>query len=295
MITPKPKVKEGKMLSRLRYMPTRLAILTKVKTRNARLHFSSSFFRNYPPQTDATFIDRRVVLSKNFRYFYLHLPKSASSSIISNLYYGEFGAWPTKKQPKDLSQMRFSKLSQEELEEVLASYFVFTLVRNPYTRLASAYLDKVANPHRSPIGPEWERRRRLAQYLGKKPTDEISFTTFLDFLEFGDGVHGDSHWAPQSALLGLPVTRFGFIGALETIDADLPFIMQRIFGKAVAAKKVAPHATDAGRFAAALTDRERERIYRLYEADFDNFGYAKGDATSPPARRTTASPPPLAV
>lgn len=108
---------------------------------------------------------------------------------------------------------------------------------------------------------------------------------FLDYLEFGKGVHGDPHWARQSALLGLPAPEVEFIGALERIDVDLPYVLQRVFDRTLPIKRIAPHATDAGRFVAAMGERERRRIYRLYELDFETFGYARDDVVGPPARR----------
>lgn len=268
------------------YMPTKIVMLTKMTTYNILYRLYSPFFRQYPPRTDARFINRRPILSDKYKYLYLHVPKAASSSVTSNLYFGEYNEWPKSKQPTAFREStNFRNIKEDKWNKIRNNYFIFGFARNPYTRIASAYLDKVAEPQRERTEADWRRRRRLARYFGRRMRDEISFDMFLDYLEFGKGVHGDPHWAPQSALLGLPVTDVEFVGALETIDVDLPYVLQRIFDKTLPIKKIAPHATDGGRFAAALPAGERRRIYRLYEADFESFGYARDDVAGPPARR----------
>jgi len=273
----------------LTYLPTRFTMLTKVGARNALLRTTSPFFRRYPPRTDGNFINNRPVFSDDKKYMFLNIPKAASSTVLSNLYFGEYGAaagW--REQAAFRKRKTFSHLSKYEIFLILEKYFTFTFVRNPYTRLASAYLDKIARVRKGSAA-DIGRRRRVAQYAGRDPTEDISFDTFLDYLDFGKGIYGDPHWALQSALLGLPVDRIEFIGSLENIETDLAYVLERIFGENFSAKTFAPHATDAGRLARTLGDDEKRRIYRLYEADFDSFGYAKAETASGPARPTVAN------
>jgi len=75
-------------------------------------------------------------ISDRFRFIYVRQPKSSSSAAVKNMLL-MLGLPPSsKRHPPDLIR---TAAVHEIPDAVWSSYFVFTIVRNPYTRLASAY------------------------------------------------------------------------------------------------------------------------------------------------------------
>ena len=71
------------------------------------------------------------------------------------------------------------------------AYFRFAFVRNPYHRIVSAYLDKIASGRRP-------RHRRL---LGFGPNEQVTFLDFLRRISEQEIDAMNRHWRPQSALI----------------------------------------------------------------------------------------------
>ncbi|MCQ0969695.1 sulfotransferase family protein [Paracoccus sp. TK19116] len=144
---------------------------------------------------------------------------------------------------------------------------VFTVVRNPYTRILSAYLDKIA------------RRNALRfQFLisHRMPLDaQPSFVEFLRLLgEKPDLEVVDQHHRPQVENVHLGRIAPVRVQYLENfsdtagdlcawLDWDLPIEVR------------ATHGTDAsGRLAQFYDDEALEIVARLYADDFEAFGYS---------------------
>lgn len=147
----------------------------------------------------------------------------------------------------------------------LDSYFKFTIVRNPYRRILSAYLDKIEKTSGS-------KRMIVTKLLNKQQNDEITFSEFLDFLENG-GLRQNGHWAPQTDFLVFPIDQYDYIGKLENLQKDLTQIMAIIYSKDCPIISVNAHKTDSKNKIKELTPSDKLRIYNLYMDDFKNFNY----------------------
>src|SRR5439155_25103731 len=95
--------------------------------------------------------------------------------------------------------------------------FTFSFVRNPFTRILSAFLDKIAT-----------RTPKFQKILGLDG-QAISFREFLERLDDGY-LMKNVHWAPQSELIPMAPGQLSFLGHVETIEPDLGEVMERIFG-----------------------------------------------------------------
>jgi len=167
-----------------------------------------------------------------------------------------------------------SQLDLQHVDQFTADYFKFTFVRNPYTRILSTYLDKIA-----PTATNSPRKKAvIGRFLSKPPGADITFSNFLDYLEFRNSVSANGHWARQSDFLVMPVSAFDAIGKVESPDDDLPHILREIFRSKKTIINWTPHATVANRSIHTLSTAQRRRIFRLYEADFDNFRYPVNQA-----------------
>ena len=231
------------------------------------------FYRLYPSRLPLGVVDRRCAISHDWRYVYARIPKAANSTVIATLHAAETGRMHLSEdeiKAVKLGYARPSQLRRRELARLRADYFKFSFVRNPYTRLVSAYLDKVHGPSRS------SKRHVVARALKRSLDVEIDFSDFLDYLEFENGLFENAHWARQVDLLLMPPEAFGFIGRVEALAKELPHVLERIFGAGSNVITWAPHSTAASTRLDILGDAARRRVARLYEADFDCFAYPTG-------------------
>jgi len=143
--------------------------------------------------------------------------------------------------------------------------YTFTFVRNPASRVLSAFLEK-SSKHDM-------RRKHLC--LKGEPGTTSGFQYFLDGLKDGQLRH-NVHWAPQTAILPYDVAKYNFVGRYESLEADLMTCLTRLYGVKVSMHNVLSHRTDASELTNQFVGRrERDLIAKLYEADFEAF-YPEG-------------------
>lgn len=160
----------------------------------------------------------------------------------------------------------------------------FTIVRDPWRRLASAWLDKLADdgggdPHRL-----LARNRRIA-HLGRLSADEVraattDFGAFVRTLSGSDLYASDVHFAPQSEILGR--VEPDVVGRFEHFESDLRTILHRI-GLPADGIDV-PHRNRTGSSSRPLEHwydaQTREIVARLYHADIQRWGYRFDDGSA---------------
>lgn len=214
------------------------------------------FYRRYPYRNGISInsADARGCVDTRLGFFCNRIPKAANSTIVENLARLSFG----EDIPSKDAKKRFTAPSQLNRSEVdqIEKMFRFAVVRNPFTRTLSAYLDKV------------ERRARTTQ-------QESSFCEFLQDLANGK-LYSNAHWAPQHSLLLLPFDDFDFIGKVESLDKDLGHIRTRILGKQVqeTITSFRANSTGAGKKLREYYDEETVRmVLELFRKDFELFEY----------------------
>ena len=147
-------------------------------------------------------------------------------------------------------------------------FFRFSFVRNPFTRILSAYLDKIAPPKRSDI------REKININF-----DGVSFKEFLNKLKEGNNIKIDIHWVPQHFLLQPRRAHYHFIGRFEYFQTDFQKVIKRI--SPLVDQKILDLKLDYhGRGADQLSEQyigkeERDLILKMYEKDFLSFGYGE--------------------
>ena len=157
----------------------------------------------------------------------------------------------------------------------LQHYFWFTVVRNPYTRLLSAFLQKGALSS--------QVKGKFHNTPGFDDLTSAGFNEFVSFLEDG-GLHVDRHWWPQHELLFFPCDRFDYIAKTETLEYDMRHILNEIGLKNIPTSSFAqPHNAEKSTEWKITNANDRikkfystelfERVYKLYENDFVLFDY----------------------
>lgn len=162
----------------------------------------------------------------------------------------------------------------------------FTCVRNPYTRVLSAYLNKI-EPFVRRCEPDHLRKGLLKVYeaidefralcLPEKPeVDFECFLTWLDYARPGDPFAKNQHWRPQTQIIGNGQVDFDFIARFENLATDAPELLRRM-GSAVEFPsqeqvKFPPTGADQ-KTRGYYTPLAVELVRRIYGPDFDYLGY----------------------
>lgn len=202
-------------------------------------------------------------------FVYLNNPKAACSTVLATLW--------TELRPDTLSAFRTAQdsretpfLSQPEEFNWARNAMVFSIVRNPFTRLISAYKDKILRREQS-VWNHFAGRHRL-------PVDDvITFDSFVEVITGENPLQADAHYRPQYLNLLLDDITPNFVGHFENLDWDFGEILARIFpGKSVTPVRLDTHATFAfDGFQAFLSDHGTlARIRAYYARDFEVYGYS---------------------
>ncbi len=208
-------------------------------------------------------VDPRGAYSPEDGFFFNRIPKAANSTIMATLARHSAYRRPGGRARTKSRFLRPARMTGAHVE-ALDGAFRFTFVRDPYGRTLSAYLDKVLRKRK--------QARGFYDWLGRVETPR-----FIDFLRYLDecGPHGDPHWAPQTDLMLLPLSSFDLIGRLETLEADLGRVIDRLFApeEPLVLGRAGPRTDSGTRLASAYDAEGLAIVNRVFAADFAAFGY----------------------
>ena len=255
-------------------------------------------------------LPQRMIAIPGAKLLYLPMPKAASSSMVLMLSRlaakeGLMTATEAALSGRELRHAlsRRTSLGRKRYSEARGllddpDFFRFTIVRNPWSRILSAFLDKFVTTE--PM-PRIAARvvENIAAREGREPDMEagITFRTFVTWLSAQEDTGLDQHWRSQSDLLG--DLEFDRCFHLETLATDLPQALAA-HGLEIAAPKVhasrygsdqslGGHAADAVRSelrklsanppAVAFYDQELTALVgERYQEDTMRFEYGPADA-----------------
>jgi hypothetical protein len=233
-------------------------------------------------------LDYTLHLDPVRRIAYAETPKVACTSIKKYMMDQSFGGTfplPDKGTVHDRSKSPLSALHDLDARGQLGvfggGWQRFTFVRNPFTRILSAYLDKL-------VQNDWERKRLLPG-LGFSSNERPCFITFLDRIAQIPDASRDVHFMSQSALTGAKGRlEFDFIGRFEVFSSDLLAMKKYLYNddsSETYADFGMHHASHADQWLGDYLSPEAvDRICQLYKNDFILFGYDydPAKATRPP-------------
>lgn len=209
---------------------------------------------------------RLYMVDKANRAVYVEISKAANSSIKQSMFQAEI--------PDDYSMHMMTEVNGvrhvTQLTEEERGYYVFSFVRNPYSRLVSAYESKMH------VDVEKFGRRWFDSYLFGFLTVDRGFEDFARKVCSIPEELLDQHVYPQYNLL---YSKDGkcfadFVGKMESLSADYEPIRSR-FGYAPLRhynKSLAAMGKDwRDYYSKELADM----VYEKYRKDFEAFGYEK--------------------
>lgn len=267
-----------------------------------RSYAAERILDHYPYLTEAQVAERLRFgnfLSLTDRYLYFPIAKAGCSTIITLLRKIE-NAPPLIYQGSETRREMFiherinvpllslADLDSKTQEEVLTSrdFLRMIVVRNPYSRLVSAWRSKVLT---------CEGQRAVGIYAAVKghppemsPARKslISFPEFVEFVKHEDLRTCDSHWRLQTDHVFLKAIDFNLVGKTEKMSEALDRFHAHVGIPAKQSSQVVNESILVGtvEYSPGLV----EDIFNLYREDFEAFGY---DAKTWPIKPAVANPP----
>lgn len=181
---------------------------------------------------------------------YLHNPKVACSSIKSSLLKGKV---------KNVHEaFLFPPYNNPHVD-------IFSVVRNPFSRVVSAYLDKIG------AGKDHYVWLPFCKQFDLNPEENLDFIDFLNILDSASPQELDHHFSPQVENLLAEFITPKFIGFIEDMKSVEDFL--NLYG--VKLETRAPHKTKSKELAPKLLSEEAiGLILKIYKDDFDRYGYS---------------------
>ncbi len=215
-------------------------------------------------------------ISLKHNYLYVQTPKAGHSTvkhalIRAELEDPEFQYPDTRLMHERSVSPLLSPLQVGDYAALFASnkLFKFCFVRNPYERLLSGYLDKIARPS--------EQRALLCRQLGlTNPVDQdLTFGEFVNAIYDQSPIEMDNHWRPQYYQTFQDKIEYDFIGRVESLRIDFLKVGKRLgVDLAPYLRDERNHGQGAGsRLAEFMTDEIQATILDKYQLDFETFGY----------------------
>lgn len=224
-------------------------------------------------------IDSFFHISMKNRYLFVQTPKVASTTLKRALVKLEIRGTKLKLEdiglhPTLLTSVHVKpfQLPGQMFRSVLrgGAYKRFCFVRDPYSRILSAYLDKIAGLDKRGLGAGFRRN------YGLDEAAPVSFKDFLELLKTGaiEEKNWDQHWRTQFTLVRPDLIKYDLVGKLETFDDSYAELKVLLKDKIDDYRTIAPHKTNA---ADILDDHYtpdlRAIVADLYAKDFEYFGY----------------------
>jgi hypothetical protein len=198
---------------------------------------------------------------------YIPVPKTAGSTVLSTLVAADGSPHLVGIVDHNTDEARHLVSAEHDLRGFWHAlhdpdWFRFAFVRDPYARIVSGYLDKIASG----------RTPRFAKWLGLPP--DVGLLDFLRRISEQEVDEMNRHWRPQSALIS-PIVKLDFLGRFERFNEDFGEVLDRLRVDGAAITERRTHQTSANTRLDLIGPEEKALIDRIYRDDFERFGYPK--------------------
>ena len=219
-----------------------------------------------------------MVVIDQAKVVYCAIPKVASTewreALSVELGHGRIRG---KKAQNRTLWKHLNEYSNQNITEKL-KYYKFLFVREPFSRLLSAYKSKFL------AGNEYYLKtygRQIIRTFRKQAKEHANNTgndvTFLEFVKYISVTRFyDEHWRPYNDICHMCSVNYDFIGHLETIEEDAPFLLKELgIDNYVTFKSSRRSQTSSEllKYYSQIPAPYIKRLGAIYFKDFEMFGY----------------------
>ena len=218
-------------------------------------------------------------------FVYMKNHKAACSTVLAttlrhqmeflNLPVGSIGNDIIHKPPKIL--MRNGKRNLNVVDAIGAledaRYYKFTVVREPVSRILSAFSDKVSG--------QTKQRAALFKHVGLSIDRELKLGEFIDIVTQDSVARDlDRHWRPQCKEISYGQIKYDYIGTVDNIGTSLCDVMGVLFGNQHLhmedTRKTIGHKTTSASLRGGLSKAELGKLEQAYAGDFEMYEAVAG-------------------
>jgi hypothetical protein len=228
-------------------------------------------------------IGHGVYYGGNGSYLYQPIPKCGCTSIKTILLELEnLPVSPDEWTRHNKNHNRFPgtddlpRARQQAIFDGKTDTFSFVVVRDPYTRMASVYKDKILGGYKKGSRFWIDQITHAAKEMQIPLSKTISFEEFVRIASTQAIRDMDPHWRQQYHAGHLGIIKFDFVGHLEMLTTDLLYVLERLkASKALMDKAALPHNVTGANLDmwAPVSAETRRQFIRTYEIDFDTLHY----------------------
>jgi len=217
------------------------------------------------------------------QYMYQAIPKCACTTIKTILL--ELEGLPVdenewRRHQKDNNLFPgadwMNEQQRDDLFQDRTSTFKFVIVRDPYTRLVSAYKDKIRMETKLRAKHWLNIIRSAAQEQGVPLSVEPTFEEFVHVVSQQPVEQMDSHWRQQYFEGRFGLIKFNYVGHVEKMNCDLPYILEQLDAPEHLQKRAAEQHNVTGAQMAiwdTVSPEIRQKFMKAFEIDFDTLCY----------------------
>lgn len=230
------------------------------------------------------------ILNKRNNVIFAYVPKVACSNwkgIMRSLNGDKDHLNTVLAHNRDLSGLDYLSNKTNPYEFLKSErYKKYAFVRNPYSRILSAYLNKIesrigVNPstsdHFYKVFQDIEKYRE--EHFDVKTYPEVNFYIFLNWLKNSGSIYiFDEHWKAQSQLLDIKNVKFDRIGKFENLSSEADDFIALLGAnvKFPTQKQIKFESTGAVSKIEKYYDKDcYDLVNAIYRDDFDLFDYPR--------------------
>ena len=224
-----------------------------------------------------------VYYGDNGKYLYQPIPKCGCTSIKTTLLELEgLPVSPDEWTRHNKQRNGFPGTDKLPLEEQMAIFegktdtFKFAFVRDPYTRMASVYKDKILNATKKRSLYWVNLIKTSAKEQGVALSEVITFEEFVRVASAQPVEKMDAHWRQQFFEGRFGIIKFDYVGHLEMLSSDFLYILERLKAPSELMLKASQVHNATGSSIAMwqeVSAEVRSEFVKSYAIDFDTLRY----------------------